>query len=126
MFGLLKKSAMPTRETALEGRAFAIPTAETHFVNGRPVKGPYPEGLESAGVSMEEIASWIGTYTLGENLPEDAPGRDLVPEDRIDDTLYAAAFTSDFLAEPTIDLESLGVGDYGVHGRFPVVHNFGR
>ena len=85
-----------------------------------------PEGLESAGVSMEEIASWIGTYTLGENLPEDAPGRDLVPEDRLDDTLYAAAFTSDFLAEPTIDLESLGVGDYGVHGRFPVVHNFGR
>lgn len=85
-----------------------------------------PEGLESTGVSVEEIASWIGTYTLGENLPEGAPGRDLVPDHRLDDTLYAAAFTTGFLAEPSIDLDSLGEGDYGIHGRFPVVYNFGR
>lgn len=84
------------------------------------------EGLESTGVSVEEIASWIGTYTLGENLPEGAPGRDLVPDDRLDDTLYAAAFTTGFLADPTIDLGSIGDGDYGAHGRLPVVYNFGR
>ena len=83
-------------------------------------------GLESTGVTVEEIASWIGTYTLGENLPEGATGRDLVPDDRLDDTLYAAAFTSDFLADPSVDLETLGAGDYGTHGRFPVVYNFGR
>jgi peptide-methionine (S)-S-oxide reductase len=29
---------------ALPGRGGAIATAETHFVSGRPLKGPYPEG----------------------------------------------------------------------------------
>jgi peptide-methionine (S)-S-oxide reductase len=52
MFGLLKKTAMPSREAALEGRAFPIRTAETHFVNGRPLKGPYPEGSEMAMFGM--------------------------------------------------------------------------
>lgn len=52
MFGFLKKTAMPTAETALDGRAFALPTAETHFVNNRPLKGPYPEGTEMAMFGM--------------------------------------------------------------------------
>jgi peptide-methionine (S)-S-oxide reductase len=46
------KLEMPTPETALPGRAHQIPTAETHFVNGRPLKGPYPEGLETAYFAM--------------------------------------------------------------------------
>jgi peptide-methionine (S)-S-oxide reductase len=45
---LTRKTAMPARDKALPGRAEAIPTAETHFVNGRALKGPYPEGLETA------------------------------------------------------------------------------
>jgi peptide-methionine (S)-S-oxide reductase len=49
MFSLFRKSAeMPTPATALAGRATAIPTADRHFVNGRPLKGPYPDGLETA------------------------------------------------------------------------------
>jgi peptide-methionine (S)-S-oxide reductase len=49
----LKKSLeLPTPATALPGRAHPIPTAETHFVNGRPLKGPYPEGLETAVFAM--------------------------------------------------------------------------
>ena len=49
MFSLFRKSAeMPTAATALPGRATPIPTAERHFVNGRPLKGPYPEGTEKA------------------------------------------------------------------------------
>ena len=36
----------------MEGRAFALPTAEEHFVNGRPLKGPYPEGAEMAVFGM--------------------------------------------------------------------------
>jgi peptide-methionine (S)-S-oxide reductase len=52
MFGLLKKTTMPSREAALEGRAYSIPTAETHFVNDRPLKGPYPEGTEMAMFGM--------------------------------------------------------------------------
>jgi peptide-methionine (S)-S-oxide reductase len=47
MFGF-KKTAMPTATEALPGRPDAIPTAETHFVNGRALKGPYPVGSEKA------------------------------------------------------------------------------
>jgi len=43
-----RKTSMPTPEAALPGRTEPIPTAETHFVNGRPLKGPYPDGLETA------------------------------------------------------------------------------
>jgi peptide-methionine (S)-S-oxide reductase len=50
---LFKKSLeLPTQETALPGRAHPIPTADTHFVNGRPLKGPYPDGLETAVFAM--------------------------------------------------------------------------
>jgi len=50
MFGLnlLKKTVMPTLGEALPGRDRPIPTAERHFVNGNPLKGPYPEGYETA------------------------------------------------------------------------------
>ena len=41
-----KKPEMPTADTALKGRATEIPTAETHFINGRKLKGPYPAGTE--------------------------------------------------------------------------------
>ncbi|RAK56882.1 peptide-methionine (S)-S-oxide reductase MsrA [Phenylobacterium deserti] len=47
-----KTLELPTPETALPGRPNPIPTAETHFVNGRPLKGPYPEGLEEAVFAM--------------------------------------------------------------------------
>src|SRR5918998_1476795 len=43
-----KKLEMPTAETAHKGRSTPIATAETHEVNGRPLKGPYPEGFETA------------------------------------------------------------------------------
>ncbi|WP_296595436.1 peptide-methionine (S)-S-oxide reductase MsrA [Phenylobacterium sp.] len=43
---------LPTADTALPGRAHAIPTAEMHFVNGQPLKGPYPDGLEAAYFGM--------------------------------------------------------------------------
>jgi len=49
LFGMLsKKLAMPGAGEALAGRPEAIATAEKHFVSGRPLKGPYPEGLEKA------------------------------------------------------------------------------
>jgi peptide-methionine (S)-S-oxide reductase len=43
-----KKIEFPTPATALKGRPTPIPTATTHFVNGRPLQGPYPEGIELA------------------------------------------------------------------------------
>jgi peptide-methionine (S)-S-oxide reductase len=43
-----KKTDMPTSEEALAGRDRAINVPDTHFVNGRPLKPPFPEGLETA------------------------------------------------------------------------------
>ncbi len=43
-----KKLEMPTAATALKGRPAPIPTATTHFVNGHPLKEPYPAGMELA------------------------------------------------------------------------------
>ena len=43
-----KSAAMPSRESAPPGRATALPTATTHFISDRPLKGPYPEGHEIA------------------------------------------------------------------------------
>jgi peptide-methionine (S)-S-oxide reductase len=45
---LSKKLSMPDAGETLPGRAEPIPTAETHFVNGKPLKGPYPAGTEKA------------------------------------------------------------------------------
>lgn len=46
MLFMRKPLALPTAAEALPGRATPIPTARQHFVNGNPLKGPYPEGLE--------------------------------------------------------------------------------
>ena len=51
MFGL-KKTAMPDPEQALPGRDEPIATAERHFINDRPLLGPYPEGAEEAVFGM--------------------------------------------------------------------------
>ena len=44
---LRRKVSIPNAETALPGRPDPIPTAETHFVNGQPLKGPYPDHLQT-------------------------------------------------------------------------------
>ena len=48
MFSFRKKLEIPSADEALPGRATAIPTARTHFVNGHALKGPYPDGLAMA------------------------------------------------------------------------------
>lgn len=53
MFGLAsKKMQMVAPGQALSGRAAAIPTASTHFVNGRPLKGEVPAGFAEAMFGM--------------------------------------------------------------------------
>jgi len=39
---------LPSAAEALPGRATSLPTAKTHFVNGHALKGPYPDGFETA------------------------------------------------------------------------------
>jgi peptide-methionine (S)-S-oxide reductase len=49
MFNFLsKKTRMVEPSEALPGRSQPIPTAATHFVNGHPLKGPYPADAETA------------------------------------------------------------------------------
>jgi len=52
MFQLRKKTEMPAAGDALPGRADPIPTATRHFVNGHPLKPPYPQGFERAMFGM--------------------------------------------------------------------------
>ena len=49
---LNKKLNLPKADEALPGRDKPIPTAAEHHVSGRPLKGPYPEGLETAMFGM--------------------------------------------------------------------------
>jgi peptide-methionine (S)-S-oxide reductase len=48
MFSFRKKVELPAADAALPGRPNPIPTAERHFINGRALKGPYPEGSAKA------------------------------------------------------------------------------
>ena len=48
MFLFRKRTALPSPSEALPGRMTPIPTAERHFVNGRSLHEPYPEGMERA------------------------------------------------------------------------------
>lgn len=52
MFFSNRPETVPGSQEALPGRATAIVTAETHFINGRPLQGPIPEGLEQAMFGM--------------------------------------------------------------------------
>jgi peptide-methionine (S)-S-oxide reductase len=52
MFMFKKSLDMPSKAEALPGRPNPLPTATHHFVNGNPLKGPYPQGLETAMFGM--------------------------------------------------------------------------
>jgi predicted AlkP superfamily pyrophosphatase or phosphodiesterase len=87
----------------------------THF--GPVVDAPSPadiyldrDALRSAGVTADDIARWLGTYTVEDNIPEGAPGKELVPRGRLDDRLFAGVFSTDFFASLTPE-NIAGFGD---------------
>jgi len=47
-----KKTEMVAPDAALPGRDTPVPTAETHFVSGRPLKAGVPEGMKEAMFGM--------------------------------------------------------------------------
>jgi peptide-methionine (S)-S-oxide reductase len=51
MFGR-NKTEMPEATAALPGRSEAVQVPAAHFVNGRPLVGPFPEGTETAVFGM--------------------------------------------------------------------------
>jgi len=67
LFTPRKKLTMPTPEEALPGRSTPIRTADRHFVNGAPLKGPYPEGIET-------IIFGMGCFWGAERLFWQMPG----------------------------------------------------
>ena len=52
IFGLGKKLTIPSPSEALPGRSEPIPVPDKHYVNGNPLKPPYPDGLEMAMFGM--------------------------------------------------------------------------
>lgn len=48
MFGLARKTTLVSSAEALRGRPTAMPVPEKHYVNGHPLKGAPPAGLEQA------------------------------------------------------------------------------
>ena len=75
-----RKSDMVDPKDALPGRPAPMPTAETHFVNGRPLKSPVPAGYAEAMFGM-------GCFWGVERIFYDLPGVWLTM------TGYAAGFT---------------------------------
>jgi peptide-methionine (S)-S-oxide reductase len=67
MFLLGSKTKLVAPEDALRGRPDPIPTADTHFVLGTPLKPPFPEGLETVVVGM-------GCFWGAERVFWQAPG----------------------------------------------------
>ena len=66
----VKKTEIPTREQALPGRSEEMPVPEAHYVNGNPLKPPFPAGLQTAMFGLgcfwgAEKAFWQtdGVYT---------------------------------------------------------------
>jgi peptide-methionine (S)-S-oxide reductase len=48
LFGFGKKTTLPTAEEALPGRLTSMPVSANHFVNGNPLKPPFPTQMEMA------------------------------------------------------------------------------
>ncbi|MFB2936806.1 peptide-methionine (S)-S-oxide reductase MsrA [Aerosakkonemataceae cyanobacterium BLCC-F154] len=52
LFGFGKKLSLPTHDQALPGREEEMSVPARHFVNGNPLKPPFPEGMEMAIFGM--------------------------------------------------------------------------
>ena len=62
---------------------------------------------------LDEIARFFGTYTIEDNIAAFKPGADRVPEARLDERLFAGAFSTYFLEDLTPErIESFGPSAY--------------
>jgi hypothetical protein len=69
--------------------------------------------VEREGVDLSEVARYLGTYTIADNIATDQPGAELVPPGRLDDRLFAGAFSTEYLQSLSDeDIDSFGASDY--------------
>lgn len=52
LFDIRKKRAIPTADSALPGREESMPVPDSHYVNGNPMRGPWPEKMHRAMFGM--------------------------------------------------------------------------
>jgi peptide-methionine (S)-S-oxide reductase len=52
LFGFGKKLTLPSPSEALPGRAEPLPVTDRHYVNGNPIKPPFPDSMELAMFGM--------------------------------------------------------------------------
>ncbi len=88
----LQGRGMPTAASALPGRSDVMPVPESHFVNGAPLKPPFPKNLQTAIFGMgcfwgaerqfwekqgvyTTAAGYAGGSTLNPNYEEVCSGR---------------------------------------------------
>lgn len=70
------------------------------------------EELEERGLTLEEIARWIGDYRYGEGLPTGFDADEL-PDAVLSERVFAAALPGPFLESlSNAEIEALGPGDY--------------
>jgi len=87
-----KKTVMPAPGAALPGRAEPIPTSKTHFVNGRSLEGPYPDGFKTVLLGM-------GCFWGAERLLWKIPGVHVT----------AAGYSGGFTPNPTYHETTTGL-----------------
>jgi hypothetical protein len=68
--------------------------------------------MEEAGITLEEVARFIGDYRYGDGLPKDAD-RSAIPQETLEARVFAAALPSSYLAElGEEDASGFGPGEY--------------
>jgi hypothetical protein len=68
--------------------------------------------MEREGISLDEVARFVGGYRYGDGLPRDVD-RSAIPEQQLEERVFAAAIPSSYLASLTEeDASGLGAGAY--------------
>jgi hypothetical protein len=69
--------------------------------------------LADNGYTVDDIARYLGTYTLGDNIPDGAAGADRVPAARLGERIFAAALSARYIESLSpAAVPSFGPGAY--------------
>ncbi|MGH2699198.1 MAG: alkaline phosphatase family protein [Actinomycetota bacterium] len=77
------------------------------------VRSHYVNAVEPHELDLEEVARWLGTYTIGDNIPRGIPGADRVGRGRLAERVFAGAFPIAYLGELTAEhVAGFGAGEW--------------